>query len=157
MLGAVLVLAPACDSGDDSDDGVAEETGDGDGDVSGDGDGDKAPTTGDGDGDGDEPTTGGDFGGTGELEGCAVHEDADACVAAVECAPVYGQPLVDLGDAGWCAAAEAEFIGCTDGLDLCPNIGKTLCAGEEFWRTTGCVPDNLSVCDAPGDVTGTCT
>jgi hypothetical protein len=31
------------------------------------------------------------------------------------------------------------------------------CDGESVWRTTGCVPGNLTPCEAPGEITGTCS
>ena len=157
VFGVAVLLASACDDGDDGskDDEVGD--GDGDGDEAGDGDGDgDIDPTGDGDGDtsGDK---GGDFGGDdGPLEGCAAHETAADCQAQADCSPVYGKPLIDDGDGGWCTMSTEEFIGCASSKDLCPGIGKTLCDGDEYWRTTACVPDNLDVCDAPGDITGDC-
>jgi hypothetical protein len=155
MLGAALLLAPACDSGDDSDEQAEDDgsTGDGDGDGDGDpGDGDGDP----GDGDGDREPTGDGDGDTGQLEGCAVHLDAGDCQTAPGCTPVFGQPLVDEGDGAWCTAAADEFIGCVDGSELCPGFAKTLCDGDGYWRTNACVPDNLDVCDPPGDLSGAC-
>lgn len=158
MLAVVLSLASACDDGDDGNND--NEAGDGDG-TAGDGDGDKDPT-GDGDGDatGDgDPTgaeMGGDFGEGGELMGCALHETAEDCMAAADCAVVNGKPLVDDGNGSWCTETTEEFIGCASAADLCPALGKTLCDGDNYWRTTACVPDNLDVCEAPGEITGDC-
>jgi hypothetical protein len=155
MLGASLLFAPGCDDGDDSsgDENAGDTGGDGDGDP-GDGDGDdKDPSTGDGDGDDGNA----DFGSeSGELMGCAVNEIAADCTAEPGCSPVYGKPLVDDGDGGFCTVVTEEFIGCVSSLDLCPSLGKTLCEGDSYWRTSACVPDNLGVCDAPGEITGDC-
>jgi hypothetical protein len=148
VFGALTMLSSACDDGDDGSD---EQVGDGD--TTGDGDGDGDPSTGDGDGD-----TNGDFGSDdGELMGCALNESAADCMAEAGCSPVLGKPLVDDGNGGWCTdAAAEEYIGCASGSELCPALGKTLCDGDDIWRTTACVPDNLDVCDAPGEITGDC-
>jgi hypothetical protein len=152
VFGAALLLASACDSAGDSDDQAEDDSATGDDDDPGTGDGDRDPT-GDGDGDID---SGGDVGGPGELEGCAAHLEASDCLAAPGCTVVYGQPLLDDGEGGWCTGAEAEFIGCADSSDLCPSITKTLCDTDSYWRTDACVPDNLGVCDPPGDLSGAC-
>ncbi|MFO7562785.1 MAG: hypothetical protein R6X02_09105 [Enhygromyxa sp.] len=160
VFGVAMLLATGCDEGDegpndgagDSETGDSEtgdsETGDGDGDIDPPGDGD--PDTGD--------DTGGDVGGDegGEPQGCASYETVGDCVAQAECSPIFGKPLIDEGDGSWCTKASEEFIGCASASDLCPGIGKTLCDGVEYWRTSACVPDNLEVCDAPGDITGSC-
>jgi hypothetical protein len=152
VFGIGLLLAPGCDDGDD---GSGDDAGDGDGDGTGegDGDGDKDPT-GDGDGDGD---TNGDFADTDdELEGCALNETEADCMAEAGCATVFGKALADDGNGGWCTTTPEEFIGCASSSDLCPSLSKTLCDGESYWRTTACVPDNLDVCEAPGEITGDC-
>ena len=147
-----LLLAPGCDDGDDG----SDEAGDGDGDTTGDGDGDGDPT---GDGDG-EPATdddNGDFADTDEEPtGCAVHEAEADCMAETGCAPVYGNALADDGNGGWCTTSPEEYIGCASTADLCPSLSKILCDDETYWRTTGCVPGNVEVCEAPGEVTGEC-
>lgn len=151
--GLLLSFAPACDedNNDDQADGeTAEETaGDGDGDG-GDGDGDD---TGDGDGDGDGGDGDGD---TGELMGCGALMTEAECMAEAGCGVVRGNLLVEDGEGGWCTEAEEQFIGCASSAELCPMLGKTLCDGDTMWRTTDCVPDNLTPCEAPGDITGAC-
>jgi hypothetical protein len=144
--GLLLSFAPACD-GDDGDDQAGETSGDGDGET-GDGDGD----TGDGDGD-----SGDGDGDTGELMGCgALMTEAD-CLNELGCGPVRGNLLVEDGNGGWCTESEEMFIGCASSQDLCPMLGKTLCDDATMWRTTGCVPDNLTPCEAPGTITGACS
>jgi hypothetical protein len=149
--GLLLSFAPACD-GDDGDDQAGEtsgdgETGDGDGD-SGDGDGDS------GDGDGDSGDGDGD---TGELTGCAALLTEADCQNELGCGPVRGNLLVEDGNGGWCTEAEEMFIGCASSGELCPMLGKTLCSDDAMWRTTGCVPGNLTPCEAPGEITGACS
>jgi hypothetical protein len=146
VFGIGLLIASGCDDGDDN--STDDEAGDGDGDGTGEGDGD-----GDGDGDGGDK---GDFGEGGELEGCALHESEADCMAEAGCAAVYGKALADDGSGGWCTMTPEEFIGCASSADLCPALGKILCAGDSYWRTTGCVPDSLDVCEAPGEITGDC-
>jgi hypothetical protein len=152
-LGLLLSFAPACDSedGDDDQAGETETSGDGDGDGDGDiGDGDGDGGDGDGDiGDGD--------GDTGELMGCAALLTEADCLGELGCGPVRGNLLVDDGEGGWCTEADEMFIGCASSAELCPMLGKTLCDGESVWRTTGCVPGNLTPCEAPGEITGTCS
>lgn len=153
VFGIGLLLAPGCDDGDD---GSSDEAGDGDGETGeGDGDGD---ADGEGDGDGDTAGDGdsGDFGDSGQLEGCAVHETEADCMAEAGCAPVYGKALTDDGNGGWCTTTPEEYIGCASSTELCPALGKTLCDGDSYWRTTGCVPDSLDVCENPGEITGDC-
>lgn len=144
-LGLALLCAPACDEGDDGGDDVL------DGDTTGDGDGDAT-----GDGDGDSGGDKGDSGDTGELMGCAAIASEAECVAEAGCGPVRGNMLVEDGEGSWCTDAEEEFIGCASSGELCPMLTKTLCDGENVWRTTGCVPGNLSACEAPGEVSGPC-
>ncbi len=149
--GLLLSFAPACD-GDDGDDQAGETSGDGDTDG-GDGDGDGGDGDGDGgDGDGDGGDGDGD---TGELTGCAALTTEADCLAMLGCGPVRGNLLVEDGD-GWCTESEEQFIGCASSAELCPMLGKTLCDGQSMWRTTGCVPDNLVPCEAPGEITGSC-
>lgn len=151
-LGLLLAFAPACDE-DNGDDAADEETsGDGDG------DGDGEAETGDGDGDGgDGDGDGGDGDGdTGELMGCAALTTEADCMAMLGCGPVRGFLLVEDGEGAWCTEAEEQFIGCASSGELCPMLTKTLCGGDSMWRTTGCVPDNLMACEAPGEITGTC-
>lgn len=160
FLAAVFGVAVLLSSGCDGDDGSKNDEvgdGDGDGDETGDGDGD--PSSGDGDGNpdtGDDKGT--DFGSDdeGQLEGCAVHESADDCLAEAGCSPVYGKPLIDTGKGEWCTMSSDEYIGCVSSSVLCPGFDKTLCDGDQYWRTSACVPDNVEVCDAPGEITGAC-
>jgi hypothetical protein len=151
--GLLLSFAPACD-GDDGDEQAGEtsgdgETGDGDGDAE---TGDEAPgdsfgDAGDGDGDGD----------TGELTGCAALMTEAECLGQLGCGPVRGNLVVDDGNGGWCTEAEEQFIGCASSSDLCPMLSKTVCGDDAMWRTTGCVPGNLMICEPPGEITGTCS
>jgi hypothetical protein len=154
LLGLALLFAPACDGedGDDSDEQAGDtgtdtdmDMGDGDGDGEGDGDGDVTPgKTGDGDGD------------TGELMGCALNQTESDCYAVAGCGAVLGSKLVGDEAEGWCTLPEQEFIGCANATELCSMLAKTLCDGENVWRTNGCVPDNVSLCEAPGEITGVC-
>jgi hypothetical protein len=149
-LGLLLSFAPACDE-DNGDEQADETSGEGDGDGDGgDGDGD-ASDAGDGDGEGGD----GD-GDTGELMGCAALTTEADCLNELGCGPVRGYLLVEDGAGGFCTDAEEQFIGCASSGELCPMLGKTLCDGETMWRTTGCVPGNLTPCEAPGDITGAC-
>ena len=158
--GLLLSFAPACDE-DSNDDQAGEtggdgETGDGDGDGnSGDGDGDSGDGDGDSEGNDDFGMGDGD-GDTGELMGCAALTTEAACMGMLGCGVVRGNLLVEDGEGGWCTEAEEEFIGCAGSGELCPMLPKTLCDGESVWRTTGCVPGNLTPCEAPGDITGDC-
>jgi hypothetical protein len=160
-LGLLLSFAPACDS-EDGDDQAGETAGDGDAET-GDGDGDGE--TGDGDGDGGDGDGDGDIGigdgdgdpDTGELMGCAALQTEADCLGQLGCGPVRGNLLVDDGDGGWCTETDEMFIGCASSAELCPMLPKTLCDGDEAWRTTDCVPDNLTPCEAPGEITGTCS
>jgi hypothetical protein len=149
--GLLLSFAPACE-GEDGDEQAAETSGDGDGDGDpGDGDGDP----GDGDpGDGDPGDGDGD---TGELTGCAALLTEAECQGMLGCGVVRGNAVVDDGNGGWCTEAEEEFIGCASSADLCPMLSKTLCGEDGIWRTTGCVPDNLVLCEPPGEITGVCS
>lgn len=148
-----LALLPACLAEDDGDDEIADtnadtDTGTGEG-------GDKASTETGGTEAGPLTTDdGGDFGSDGGLSGCAANLVEDECVAAAGCNPVYGELLVEEGDS-WCTGPE-EFIGCVKAGDLCPPLSKVLCDGDQLWQTSECVPDNVMVCEAPGDVTGPC-
>jgi hypothetical protein len=155
--GLLLSFAPACD-GDDGDDQAGETSGDGDSETgNGDGDGDTGDGDGDtGDGDGDSGDGDGD-GDTGELMGCGALMTEAACLNELGCGPVRGNLLVEDGEGGWCTEAEEMFIGCASSADLCPMLGKTLCSDDAMWRTTGCVPDNLTPCEAPGEITGACS
>lgn len=153
--GLLLSFATACD-GDDGDEQAGEtsgdadaETGDGDGDP---GDGDGEPGDGDGeagDGDGD--------GDTGELTGCAALMTEADCQNELGCGVVHGNLLVEDGMGGWCTEAEEMFIGCASSNELCPMLGKTLCGDDAVYRTTGCVPGNLTPCEPPGEITGACS
>ena len=132
ILGLALALTSACD-GDDGDDSANSDT------ETGDGDGDP------GDGDG-EPV----------LMGCGAIMDSQGCLDEPGCAPVFGNELVDDGDGGYCTSAEEGFVGCANASELCPMLGKTLCDGDTIWRTTSCVPDNVTPCEAPGEISGPC-
>jgi hypothetical protein len=92
----------------------------------------------------------------GELMGCSVNQTEDDCSNAMGCASVFGKAILSDGAEGWCSAAEAEYIGCVSTGSLCPPLTKTLCGGDQMWTTTGCVPDTLMVCEAPGDVSEVC-
>jgi hypothetical protein len=101
---------------------------------------------------------GSDFGEaeSGEPTGCAALTSETDCNAMQGCASVHGNAILDDGQGGWCTAADDEFIGCVETGNLCPPLPKTLCGGEQMWTTTDCVPENLMVCDPPGDITGPC-
>jgi len=142
-LGLGLLAISACDGEDEGGDPIAE-TG---------GEQDTTETGAEGDGDGD-PETGGET--TGELMGCALIDSADTCQSEPGCGPIMGNLLVDDGDGGLCTEAEQQFIGCANTSELCPPLPKTLCEGETVWRTTGCVPDNLTPCEAPAEISGSC-
>ncbi len=154
-----LAFVLACDG--DSDDGgdEAAETGES---------GDESDTTMTG-GKVDDDTLGpldedtlGDFGDDASTEdtgltGCAVHEVEADCIAAAGCNPVHGIAVIDDGQGGWCTVPEERYIGCVDADSLCPPGMKTLCGEGEVFQTSECVPDNLSACEAPGDISGPCT
>jgi hypothetical protein len=156
--GLLLSFAPACE-GEDGDEQADETSGDGDGDP-GDGDGDGDP--GDGDpGDGDpgngEGFAEGDGDGDNGLTGCAALTTEAECLDQLGCGVVRGNLLVEDGNGGWCTEAEEQFIGCASSTELCPMLSKTLCGEDAIWRTTGCVPGNLMLCEPPGEITGTCS
>jgi hypothetical protein len=128
------------------------------------------PIIGDDLGDSDEGTgdgagTGGE---TGDARRCAGNETAEGCLAELGCVPVFGQPLYEDGVGGWCTDATELYIGCVDTLYLCPNPDKVDCGdpcpfGEKilcdeagYWQTSGCVPDDLAQCEAPGELSGAC-
>lgn len=142
----LLALAPACDRDDDDD--LATETSSETGD-----DGDNVVTD-DGGEIGHNETDNGDTAG---LTGCAVFTSEDDCSFAPSCSPVYGNLLVDDGDGGWCAESPQEFIGCVSWNEMCPTQTRTLCDDDSMWRTDGCVPDNLTLCEPPGEFTGACS
>jgi hypothetical protein len=147
-----LALFPACVAEDDGDDELADADTDTDTGESGDEGGIKTGGT----ETGALPTDdGGDFGSDGGLSGCAANLVEDDCVAAAGCNPVYGEVLVEESEDSWCTGPE-EFIGCVKAGDLCPPLSKVLCAGGQLWQTSECVPDNVMVCEAPGDVSGPC-
>lgn len=145
----------ACDGDDSNDEGLGED---------GDSSSDTGSDTGDKDtgsgGESDDTSVdmddGGDFGDTGELMGCALHPDAASCNAEIGCAAVLGSPVVADGAGSWCTLAEETFVGCASGSDLCPGTAKILCVGDQVWRTSACVPDNASVCEPPGEISGEC-
>jgi hypothetical protein len=148
----LLSFAPACD-GEDGDEQAGETTGEtetGDADT-GFADG------GDGDGDGDAGDGDGEIGDTGELMGCAALLSEEECLGELGCGPVRGNLVIDDGNGGWCTESEEQFIGCASSTELCPMLTKTLCGDDAVWRTTGCVPGNLTICEPPGEITGTCT
>jgi hypothetical protein len=146
------LLASDGDDGDDADDVGDESTGD----ESTGGEGDETLGRTDVDVgtdlDADGPLDFGEASGeSGEPMGCAVHVTADECTNAMGCTAVQGNAIVSDGADGWCSAPEAEYIGCVASDSLCPPLEQTVCAGEQMWTTTGCVPDSLTICEPPGD------
>jgi hypothetical protein len=99
----------------------------------------------------------------GELVGCSLHETTADCMDELGCAPVFGNALVDDGDGGWCTQVDPQFIGCVTTLgscspsdkvpceDPCPAVEQILCDGANYWRSFGCVPNTLTVCDTPAE------
>ena len=144
VVGVSLLLAPGCDEGDD---GLNE-------DVLGEGD------EGDGEDERDEQET--------ELTGCALNLTIADCMAELDCAPIYGEALLDDSKGGLCTQAVPEFLGCASTLELCvgdgktpcedpcPSYGQTVCEGDSYWRMTSCLPGNLRLCETPGEITGEC-
>jgi hypothetical protein len=163
LTSTIVVGLAACDGDDDGGDGVAEDAEAGetfdrtDADV-GESDGETTFDRTDAEvGDSD----GGDLGegastDTGELTGCAALASEDECIGTQGCAAVLGNAIVQDGRESWCTMADAQYIGCVETSNLCPPLTKVLCAGDEMWSTTDCVPDNLMVCEAPGTISGTC-
>lgn len=143
-LGLALIVVPACDEGDEGgeDEAAGTETG--------------TETDGDGDGDGDSGKAEGDGDTTGELMGCALHETADACLAEAGCGVVVGYQVVEDGQGNYCTQSEKAYIGCVFTGDLCPMLPNILCSGDEVWSSSGCVPDNATICESPGEITGVC-
>lgn len=92
---------------------------------------------------------------TDEPTGCAANLDKAECDAAAGCASVLGNAILPEGD-GWCSAAQAEYIGCVNSGNLCPSVTEIVCGGDQMWMTTDCVPDTLTVCEGPGDISGVC-
>ena len=145
-LGSIAVSACAAD--DDGDDPIADTSG-----------GESETTLGiaeggDGDGDGEAETD--DTAETGELMGCAAIDDADACLAEPGCGPTMGTLLMEDGEGGVCIAAEDDFVGCASTSELCPPLPKTLCGEGTMWQTNGCVPGNVTPCEAPAEISGPC-
>lgn len=162
MLTVMVVLGLAACDGDDGDDGVAEDAEAGetfdrtDAEV---GESDGGETLGRTDADIDDDS--GDFGEGastegGELTGCAALASEAECIATDGCAAVLGNAIVQEGRESWCTMADEQYIGCVDTSNLCPPLTKVLCAGDQMWSTTDCVPDNVMVCEAPGTISGPC-
>ncbi|PRQ06309.1 hypothetical protein [Enhygromyxa salina] len=143
-----LLVAPACDEGDDGSDEQAAST-EGDGDGDGDGDGESGGKH-EGDGDTSESET------TGELMGCAVHETQAACMAEAGCGAIFGNPVVEDGEGSYCTQSEKTYIGCVFAGDLCPMLPNILCSEDAVWTSSGCVPENVMICESPGEITGAC-
>jgi hypothetical protein len=155
----------ACDGGDEGDAGdEAAETGDEStgGETEEEGDETLGRTDADSIGEGLDVDADGsmDFGEAGtdtdEPTGCAANLTEDECNNAMGCASVFGTPILDDGEGGWCSAPEDEFIGCVSSGSLCPPLTKTLCDGDQMWTTQSCAPENLMVCESPGDISDIC-
>lgn len=138
LIGASLLLAPGCDPGE---------------------------------GEGPDDTELADDGGNkteSESLGCAGSPTASDCASALGCTPLFGSALREDASGGWCTSTTEQYIGCVSTLELCPNPDKVdceelcpatekiLCGEDRYWQTFDCVPDDLTLCAAPGEITGEC-